>query len=304
MIDYTNEGYQWSITGQLQKSFRPNFQVSLAYTYTDSRELNPQSGSTAGGILTSQANVMGVNNPGLGYASTLTPHRIIAYGTYKIEYMKNFATTIGFTYEGRSGANFSYTYNGDPNSDGSSGSDLIYIPRTRDEIVLTTASATDSRSIDEIWNQLDAFISQDKYLNSRRGKYAERSGVYAPWVNRLNLSLLQDIFIDVKGKRHTLQLSANLENALNLMNSSWGLVKNPVKGTNNSQLIRFLGYERSHTAGTVGTNGQVTSTTATTGKPVYTFETNADGSVVNESFIPDQTVNGRWQLQLGVRYIF
>lgn len=304
VIDNTNEGYQWSITGQLQKSFSQNFQVSLAYTYTDSRELNPQSGSTAGGILTSQANVMGVNNPGLSYASTLTPHRIIAYGTYKIEYMKNFATTIGFTYEGRSGANFSYTYNGDPNSDGSAGSDLIYIPRNRDEIVLTTASATDNRSIDEIWNQLDAFISQDKYLNSRRGKFAERGGVYAPWVNRLNISLLQDIFIDVKGKRHTLQLSANLENALNLMNSSWGLMKNPVKGINNSQLIRFLGYERSHTAGTVGTNGQVSSTTATTGKPVYTFETNADGSVVNESFIPDQTVNGRWQLQLGVRYIF
>jgi hypothetical protein len=298
VIDNTSKGYQWSITAQLQKTFSAN-------TYTDSRELNPQSGSTAGGILSSQANVLGVNNPGLSYANTLTPHRVIAYGTYKREYLQHFATTIGFTYEGRSGNNFSYTYNGDPNSDGSSGSDLIYIPRSKDEIVLTTASATDSRSIDEIWNQLDAFISQDKYLNSRRGKYAERGGVFAPWVNRLNLSLLQDFYLEMpNGKRHTLQFSVNLENALNLMNSRWGLVKNPVKGTGNSQLIRFLGYERSHTAGTVGANGQVSSTTATTGRPVYTFETNADGSVVNESWIPDQTVSGRWQLQLGFRYIF
>jgi hypothetical protein len=305
VIDNTNEGYQWSITGQLQKTFSKNFQVSVAYTYTDSRELNPQSGSTAGGILTTQANVMGVNNPGLSYANTLTPHRVIAYGTYKLEYLQHFATTLGFTYEGRSGNNFSYTYNGDPNSDGSAGSDLIYIPRSRDEIVLTTASATDSRSIDEIWNQLDAFISQDKYLNGRRGKYAERSGAIAPWVNRLNLSLLQDFYLEMpNGRRHTLQFSVNLENALNLMNSSWGLIKNPVKGTNNSQLIRFLGYERAHTAGTVGTNGQVTSTTATVGRPVYTFETNADGSTVNESWIPDQTVGGRWQLQVGFRYIF
>jgi hypothetical protein len=114
--------------------------------------------------------------------------------------------------------------------------------------------------------------------------------------------------MDVKGKRHILQFSVNIENALNMLNSSWGLIKNPVKGINNSQLIRFLGYEKPHTAGTVGTNGQVTTTTATTGKPVYTFETNADGTPVTESFIPDQTLSGatsgRWQLQLGFRYIF
>jgi hypothetical protein len=304
VIDNTKKGYQWSITAQLQKTFNKNFMVSLAYTYTDAREMNPSNGSTAGGILSSQANVLGVNNPGLGFASALTPHRIIAYGSYHIEYFKNFGTTFGFTYEGRSGANFSYTYNGDPNSDGSSGSDLIYIPRSKDEIVLTTASATDNRTVDEIWTQLDNFIKQDKYLNSRRGKYAERSGAYAPWVNRLNFSLLQDFYLNVNGKRHTLQISANLENALNLFNSSWGLLKNPVKGINNSQLIRFLGYETPNAAGTVGANGQVTTTTPTTGRPVYTFETNADGSVVNKSFIPDQTVSGRWQLQLGARYIF
>jgi hypothetical protein len=240
----------------------------------------------------------------MSYGNALTPHRVIAYGTYHFEYYQHFGTTIGFTYEGRSGNNFSYTYNGDPNSDGSSGSDLIYIPRTKDEIVLTTASATDNRTIDEIWTQLDNFIEQDKYLKKHRGQYASRGGSFSPWVNRLNFSVLQDFYFDVNGKRRTIQFSLNIENALNMFNSGWGLTKNPVKGTGNSQLIRFLGYEKPHTAGTVGANGSVTTTTATTGRPVYTFETNADGSVVKDSYIPDQTVNGRWQLQLGARIIF
>jgi Carboxypeptidase regulatory-like domain len=307
VIDNTNKGYQWSITGQLRKTFSKNFELSAAYTYTDSREVNPQSGSTAGGTFASQSNILGPNAQYMSYAGTLTPHRVIAFGTYRIEYFKNFGTTLGFTYEGRSGNNFSYTYQNDVNSDGTNGNDLIYIPRSQNEIVLTTSGATDTRTVDEIWNQLDAFIAQDKYLDKHRGEYANKNGATAPWVNRLNLSLLQDFYFNVKGKRNTIQLSVNLDNALNMLNSSWGLLRNPSR----TQVIRFLGYEQPHTAGTTGspvaTTGPVDTIgkpwAATTGKPVYAFDLN--GNVpLNNSFIPDQTAGGRWQMQFGIRYIF
>jgi hypothetical protein len=302
VLDNTDEGYQYSITAQLRKTFNRNFEVSAAYTYTDAREVNPQSASTAGSIFTGQAHILGPNNPGLSYASALTPHRIIIYGTYRKEYLKNFASSVSFTYEGRSGGNFSYTYNGDPNSDGTNGNDLIYIPRNRNEIVLSTANANDGRSLDQIWQELDAYISQDKYLSERRGQYAERNGALAPWVHRLNLGFLQDFYVDVKGKRNTLQFSVNLENALNMLSSDWGLFQNPSR----SQLIRFLGYEAPHVAGTVGApvNAGGQPHAATQGRPVYTFETNADGTPLSESYIPEQSVAGRWQLQLGFRYIF
>ncbi|MCZ8215969.1 MAG: TonB-dependent receptor, partial [Cyclobacteriaceae bacterium] len=152
VLDNTNKGYQWSVTGQLRKNFNKNAEVSIAYTYTDSRELNPQNGSTAGGIYNQQANVLGANSPELSYANTLTPHRIIAFGNYKIEYSKFMATTIGMTFEGRSGANFSYLYNGDVNSDGNAVTDLIYIPASQDEILLVPSNANDTRTVDEIWN--------------------------------------------------------------------------------------------------------------------------------------------------------
>ena len=307
VIDNTKKGYQWSITGQLRKTFNKNFDLTAAYTYTDSREVNAQSGSTAGGVFASQTNIQGPNAQYMSYAGTLTPHRIIAYGTYRLEWMKMFGTTIGFTYEGRSGNNFSYTYSGDINSDGTAGNDLLYIPRSQDEIVLTTSGATDTRTVSEIWNQLDDFISQDKYLDKHRGEYAQKNGATAPWVNRLNISLLQDFYFDVMGKKHTLQLSINLDNALNLFSSKQGLFKNAAR----TQLVRFVGYENPHTVATTGspiaTNGPANTLgkpwAATQGKPVYAFDLN--GNVpLTDSYIADQSANGRWQLQFGIRYIF
>ena len=308
VIDNTNKGYQWSMTAQLTKTFNPNFQVSAAYTYTDSREINSQSGSTAGGIFSSQNNVLGSNNSGQSYAATLVPHRIIAYGTYRKEYLKNFATTIGFSYIGNSGNNFSYTYAGDPNSDGTNGNDLIYIPKSQSEILLTTTNANDNRSIDQIWQQLDNYIQQDDYLSKNRGKYAERNGAISPWVNQLNLSLLQDFYLDVKGRRHTIQLSLNLQNALNLIDSGEGIFRNPAR----NQLLNFVGYEQPHTAGSLGqpvANAGPPSTiglpwAATTGRPIYTFNTNADNTALSSSYINNTSVASRWQLQFGVRYIF
>jgi hypothetical protein len=308
VLDNTNKGYQWSLTAQLSKTFNQNLSVSAAYTYTDSREINPQSGSTAGGIFSSQANVFGPNNSGLAFANTLVPHRIVAYGQYRKEYLKNFATTIGFTYIGNSGSNFSYTYNGDPNSDGTNGNDLIYIPRSQNEILLVPTNANDNRDATTIWNQLDAYINQDEYLSKHRGEYAERNAAFTPWVNRLNLSFLQDFYLDVNGKRHTLQLSLNLQNALNLFDNGAGLVRNAAR----PQLLNFVGYEQPHTAGSlsapVATAGPTNTIglpwAATTGRPIYTFNLNADNTPLTSSYVNELGVNGRWQLQFGVRYTF
>jgi Carboxypeptidase regulatory-like domain len=308
VLDNTDMGYQWSVTAQLTKTFSSNFQLTTAYTYTDSREINSQGGSTAGGVFSSQNNLLGPNFSGQSYAATLQPHRFIAYGTYRKEYLKKFATTVGFTYIGNSGNNFSYTYAGDPNSDGVAGNDLIYIPSAQNEILLTTTNANDNRDLNTIWTQLNDYIEQDDYLKANRGKYAERNGATAPWVNQLNLSLLQDFYMDVKGRRHTLQLSMNLQNALNLIDSGQGIVKSP----NRTQLLNFVGYEQPHTAGSLAqpvANAGPASTVGlpwapTTGRPIYTFNLNADGTPLTSSFFNNTAVASRWQLQFGVRYIF
>ncbi|MDJ1466660.1 carboxypeptidase regulatory-like domain-containing protein [Cytophagaceae bacterium DM2B3-1] len=288
VLDNTNKGYQWSITAQLQKNFSNGIYASAAYTYTDSRDLNSQSGSTAGGLFSGNQVVGNPNSPVLSYSSNLTPHRVIASASYRVEYLSRLATTISAIYEGRSGANFSYVYGNSPNSDGVNSNDLIYIPRNQNEIILTTTDANDKRTPTQIWEQLDAYISQDKYLNSRRGQYAQRNGAIAPWVHRLNLRLLQDVFQNIGGKRNSLQISVELINALNLINSDLGLVKNPAR----SSILNFVGYETTHNA------------TPTTGRPIYTFATNSNGTPLSKSYLSGTDINSRWQLQIGLRYTF
>lgn len=303
VLDNTDEGHQYSITAQFRKNFTRDFTVMAAYTYTDAREVNSQSASTASSIYTAQTSVLGPNLSGSSYAFALTPHRIVAYSSYHFEYLQKFGTTIGLTYEGYTGFNYSYVYGGDPNSDGVGGNDLLYVPRSMSEIVLAPSSATDPRTLTEIWNQLDAFIKQDPYLSENRGKYVARNGAFAPWVNRLNLSVLQDFYLNVNSKRHTLQFSLTIENLLNMIDSGWGLVQQPAR----TQLVRFLGYESPHTAGSIASpsNGG-TPWAATTGRPVYAFDLNADGSALRSShtYNTATSAGGRWQLQLGFRYSF
>ena len=289
VLDNISEGYSTSATIQLQK-IKGAIQGSIAYTFTDSKDINGQSGSTAGGLFTGNGIVSTPNLPNLSFANNLAPHRVVGFISYNKILVKNLlGISTSLVYQGFNNFNFSYVYGGSPNSDGINTNDMIYIPKSKNEIILTTTDARDIRTPDEIWTQLDNYISQDKYLNSRRGKYAERNGALAPWVNRLNSRVLIDLFTNVGGKKNTLQLSWETFNLLNLINSNSGLAKS----TNRSALLNFSGYETPHTG-----------TTPTTGRPIYTFATNADNSALTSSYLNDPGLSSRWQMQLGIRYIF
>ncbi|MCY7356030.1 MAG: TonB-dependent receptor, partial [Rudanella sp.] len=290
VLSNVNQGYALSMTGQIQKRFSRGFEGSLAYTYTDSKDLYAQSASTAGTLFTGQQIVSGPNSPNLSYSNNLVPHRIVGFVQYRKEYLKYFATTVSLIYTGQNIGNFTYTYLNSPNSDGINGNDLIYIPRNQNEIVLATTNAQDTRTTQQIWDQLNTYIDQDAYLSKRRGQYAERNGAYLPWQNLFNFRLLQDLFVPMpNGRRHTIQLSVDLINAGNFLNSNWGITK----ATNRANLLNFTGYETPNTA-----------TAVTTGRPIYSFAEAAPGQALSSTFTNNFTLSARWQLQLGARYIF
>lgn len=293
IIDNTNKGYALSLTAQIQKT-TGRLNGSLAYTFTDSKDINAQSASTAGSLYTGNPYVTSPNYPNLSYANNWTPHRVVGYASYRFDYLNALATTLSLTYEGRYAGNFSYIYGGDPNSDGVGNADLIYIPRNQSEILLTTTNVGDTRSSQQIWDQLNAYIEQDPYLKKHRGQYAERNGALLPWANFLNFRLLQDVYVKVGGKRNTIQFSWEINNVLNFLNSNSGLIKQPAR----SSLLNFVGYETPNTA-----------TSPTTGRPIFTFATNSDATPLSNSYTNNLNINGpvvnsRWQMQFGLRYIF
>jgi len=105
-----------------------------------------------------------------------------------------------------------------------------------------------------------------------------------PWVNRFDLNFTQDFYIKVKDSKHTLRFTADIYNFSNFVNSSWGV-------------------------------NQVTTTTAplsfvkldTDGKtPVFSFPY-LDGKnkvPYTDSFKDNVGFSSRFQIQLGVRYLF
>jgi len=293
LMSNSHKGYGYNLTARVEKAFK-NLYASVAYTYSVSKNV-AEPGSTASSLWSARA--VGNANPNsdnLAYASFYQPHRVIAFASYRFEYAKHFATSVGAVFEATTAGAGSYIYNGDVNGDGNT-NDLIYIPRNASEINLVPVSGTnDTRTAAQIWTQLDNYIKQDNYLNSHRGEYAKANAWVFPWYKKLDLNITQDIYFYSKGKtatnKHTLRLSLDLINAGNFLNKYWGLVKTP-NLTSNSSGFQLLKYE---------------GLAADNKTPTYSFPyQDATNSVpYTNSFTNSTGIGSRWQMQFGIRYMF
>ncbi|MGZ3839633.1 MAG: TonB-dependent receptor [Flavisolibacter sp.] len=281
----TSKGYTYNATLQLQRNVK-NLYAMVAYTYGKSKSVN-DGGSIAQSMWRDRSVSGDPNADALSYSNFYLPHRVIAAAYYRFEYAKYLATSIGFTFEGANAGTGSYTYGGDLNNDGLSGNDLIYIPKDQNDIVLTNENASDTRSTAVIWGQLNTYINQDPYLSKHRGQYAERNGLLLPFYKRLDLNFTQDVNVKVKTRTNTLRFTLDVFNFGNLLNKNWGAIQ----FANRTTLLNFKKVE------TVGVNA---------GKPVFSFPyfDAANQIPLTSSFQKSTGQASRYQIQLGVRYIF
>jgi hypothetical protein len=258
----------------------------VAYTYSKSKSVN-DGGSIAQSMWRDRQVSGDPNADALSFSNFYQPHRVIAAAYYRFEYAKYLATSIGFTFEGANGGTASYTYGGDLNRDGLSGNDLVYIPKDQNDIVLTTENAADTRTPAVIWGQLNTYINQDPYLSQHRGEYAERNGLLLPFYKRLDLNFSQDVNLKVNTKTNTLRFSLDIFNFGNLLNKNWGATY----FANRTALLNFK---------------KVETTGANAGKPVFSFPylDAANQVPLTSSFQKSTSQASRFQVQLGVRYIF
>ncbi len=227
VLTNTDLGTSYSLTGQLSKEFSKNFSAMLAYTYTHSEDVSGNPGSQAASAWSNNVSVRGQNDLDLSYSEYAVPHRVVGALTYKVEYLKALATTFSLYYEGINTGRFSYRYTSDFNRDGIN-ADLIYVPSNPSEIIFTDILNADKSVKFSAQQQSDAFfkyIDQDPYLSKNKGKYAERNGATMPWRNRFDLRILQDIFTNIAGRKNTLQISLDVLNVGNLINSDWGIIQ-------------------------------------------------------------------------------
>jgi hypothetical protein len=238
-------GRSWNISEMLSKTLYHGLTLKGAYSYGMSRNtIDP--GSNASGTWLSNEIAADPNNPGLGIDNAAQGHRVFAQVSYTREYFGFGATTISSFFEAKpSYPNFSttasYVFAGDMNGDGAAGNDLIYIPKNTSEMnfsPFTLGSRT--FTADEQAQAFETYINQDKYLSKHRGEYATRGGVFYPMMKRMDLSLVQDVFKNLAGKRNAGQFRIDITNFGNLLNQNWGVSQRlvvPVTAANGAQIL-------------------------------------------------------------------
>ncbi len=275
VLDNTNEGYQYTLTGKVTKSLNFGLNALAAYTYTESKDYTSIPAEIAADAFQRNPIDANPNFPMFSYSRYGLKHRIITALSYQVEYGK-FATSLSLFYEGGIGNRYSYTYSGDLNRDAIANNDLIYIPKSQDEINFGTVPGVEDADAAEQWTALDAFIEQDPYLSEHRGEIAKRHGPMLPWFNTVDFKLMQDFNFTAGGKVHGFQLSFDILNLGNLINSSWGVRQ--LASTWNP--IRVNGLDADNV-------------------PYYSFDTN-----LKNSFKDDVSLVSKWQMQIGIKYFF
>ena len=304
VLSNTNKGYFYSTTIKLEYPYQKGLWGSIAYTRSDAYDLM-SAGSIAAGSFTGARSVNGNNNLPLSISNNNTPHRIVGLIGYKFEYGQKagFATSINFGYIGEQSGAFSYAYSGDVNGDRINGNDLIYVPNKASDLrfVDITQSVGGSSSIPSTPSSnvvlfsaaaqaeaFDKFIDQDPYLSTRRGQYVERNSNILPMLHKIDLSVTQDFYIKIAGKKNSFQFRADILNFTNLLNKNWGISQRPT-ATN------ILGVQSAPSS----TNGFI---------PGYQLSTQFDEqgvlSLAKSTFQKNASIFDVWQAQFTLRYIF
>jgi hypothetical protein len=284
VLDNTSEGRSLNITGQLRRSFGEG-SAGLGYSFTDAR--NALKSTEIASVLWQNQPVQGnPNRPELSYSEFGQRHRIIGDATYVKRWSEHQRTQIGMfaelaegnRFSGAGGNRYSFIYSGDVNGDGASGNDLIYIPRSQGEIRFAPlGSGATLVTPAQQWAAFDVFIEQDSYLSTHRGQIAERFGLINPWYSDVDLRIQQDIGLVRAGKAHSFQVSLDIMNLGNLLNSSWGVRKvADASATSPLTLVQF----------------------DPDGTPVFNF------TGPQRTFIDDPDPLSRWRAQVGLRYFF
>ncbi len=268
----SDKGRIWNATLKTQKNFDNGFYTSVAYNYLNAKDVNSIEAEITGDAFDFNPTYGNANDDVLSYSKYGDTHRFIAVASKKWSYANDkMATTISTFAEYAQGGRYNYTYAGNINGDTSfQNNDLIYIP-TSSEVQQMQFSGGATMA-----NDFENFIQQDKYMSENRGGYFDRYGALSPWRSRWDIKILQDFNFKInETKTNTLQLSLDILNFGNLLNSDWGVVEQP----NNLSPI---------------------SVDASGNTPVYTFNGGSDAT----TFGFDSSLASRWQAQVGLRYIF
>jgi TonB-dependent receptor-like protein/carboxypeptidase family protein len=279
VIDLRNHslGYSWSVTAQIDRPFSDRYELRAAYTRSRVRDVQSLANMAAAAPFDNWAGGRPLSGRhedlSIGVSAFEIPHRVVLGASYVAPW-KRWKTDISLYYVGESGTPFTFGDStpmlmGDLNADGTSANDPIYVPRNANdpsEVVFAGSDAATQAAA------FEKFIRDTPCLRRQRGTIVARNSCRSPWVNTSNASIRQSL---QAARGHDVSLQLEVFNLLNLLNSSWGLLRLP-----NEKILQHAGQ-----------------TTGTAAQPVFRFDAANAGTST-------QNLESGYQLQLSLRYSF
>lgn len=268
LLKNTDEGYQWTVSGKLERPFRNGLYAMASYLYGDAYSVNDGTSSQAASNWGNAYTTGDPNNVPMMRSRFATGHRITAALSKEFKFARRVRVLTALYYNGQSGRPYHFTINGDWNGDGRFTNDLLYVPANSSEVIVKNGT----------WEQLDAYINDDPALSKYRGKIMEKHAAWGPWTNSLDLKTS----VGFQWGPRRAEINLDILNFLNMINSDWGVVDFATFGDLNP--IRV-------------------SLDSATGKMVYDIGTITSTTTPYVKYDRDN-LRSRWQAQLGFRVRF
>lgn len=280
MLENTSKGYGYTLN--LTANLEPveNLHIMAAYTHTESKQLSDLPGNDPYATWSGTYNVNGANNPSLQRSYFVTPDKLIASASYYIPFKHAKllrGTTLSLFYQGYSSTGNSFIYSNDMNGDGLV-NDLMYIPANDNEISFYNDANGEQRKA--FWK----FVEQDSYLRSHKGQYAGSYAARSPFVHRFDFRLTEDFAFRCGKTDHKFQLSFDIENVGNMLNSNWGIPKYSGSNTQVIAPLKFMGVDANNV-------------------PQFTMN-KRNGEYMKSTYETMLDYSNCWKIQVGLKYFF
>lgn len=211
-----DSGESTSVSAALTKQHDFGLDWTLAYAYTDTKEVSPMTSSVAFSNYTNVA-VSDPENPGLSTSNYEIPHRFTFRMSYTHEFIQGYATRFSLFATRNEGRPYTYTFDsgfmfGD--SVGFESRHLLYVPTGADDPNVVFADDFDQ----------DAFFSflREEGLTGHGGEILPRNALRSQWWTKVDVKIDQEL--PGFAKEHKANVFLVIENIGNMIDDEWGVM--------------------------------------------------------------------------------
>ncbi len=267
----TSKGEELSATLQLSRPFTNGLTLSTTYAYMDADSAFDATSSRAISNWQFMPVKGDIFSPEESTSLFEIEHRLTAAATYAFE-TGSLGHTVALYFNAQSGRPYSLLVGGDPNRDGFTSNDLLFVPGSADAIILKNFAGAVVP-----YSTLEAYLSQAG-IDGTAGRILDRNESNEPWAHLLDFHYGLELPIKILST----ELTFDVLNVMNLIDSDKGVTR--FVANQSATPVRFAGIDTA------------------TGKPIY--QEAALNSLRPGAQFSTADIRSRWQAKIGLRVSF